>query len=106
MAKRFFHTNRPRYLFPCRKRSFIWTHFFASCEPFSFHFLFPGKVRGGDKVKYKSSREWRKKKLVEKWPCAEAGHNSDRSSIRCSALDTAKETPKEFDADERSCDLR
>lgn len=42
---------------------------------------------------------------MEKWPCTEAGHNSD-PTIRCSALDTVKETPKGFDADERSCDLR
>lgn len=47
-----------------------------------------------------------KKKLVKKWPCAEAGHNSDRPTIWCSALDSVKETPKGFDADERSCDLR
>lgn len=48
----------------------------------------------------------KKKKLVEKWPYAGASHNSDRSTIRCSTLDTAKETPKGYDADERSCDLR
>lgn len=45
------------------------------------------------------------KKLTEKWPCAEAGHKSGRAAIRYSALETAKETPKESDADERSCDL-
>lgn len=42
---------------------------------------------------------------MEKWSYAEAGYNSDRSTIRCSALDTAKETPKGCDADERSRDL-
>lgn len=76
--------------------------------PLTFFFLVISGTEGniGETIRssiYKFSPMEKNLARAEKWLCAGAGHNSDRSTIRYSALDSVKETS--LDADERFCDL-